>query len=100
MMKCNTIRMNKDCPFMTKKGCSYRMGACLPIVEKCGECKNVEVFNDKTYCTVYMNPEVIWTTSCGKSTVKQKPIIEDAVKKVNPLKQSKKDSGGKMKKKK
>jgi hypothetical protein len=97
-MVCDTIRKGKNCLFM-KKSCTFPTGKCYPIAEKCGACKNTELFDDVIYCKVYMDPGAIWTTSCGRSTVMAKPIIEEQ-KKINPLKASKKASGGKMKKKK
>ena len=30
-MICTTVKEGQDCPFMTKKGCTYNGGSCHPI---------------------------------------------------------------------
>ena len=40
-MLCTTIKKGQECPFMTKKGCSYNGGACQTLVEQCTGCTRV-----------------------------------------------------------
>lgn len=99
-MKCNTVRIGTECLFAKKSGCSFTNGSCLPVIEKCGECKNTLVIETGVYCKSYMSPAASWSnlTGCGLTTVRVLKV-EDT-KKLNSIKASKKSVGAKVKKKK
>lgn len=86
-LNCLTVKSGEKCSFMTKKGCGYNGGTCLPIIEKCVGCKNVK----NEYCSIYPEPLAKWGVGgCGFATHIEKELVE--AKKVNPLKASKKAS--------
>lgn len=88
MRKCNTIRNGVRCPFMEDK-CTFPDGICNPVVEQCEGCKNIDVYNELTYCKTYMKPEVKWLSGrCPMNTIKI--VVAEDTKKLNPLKASKK----------
>ena len=90
-MKCNTIKLNKECAFMTKNGCVQKDNKCLPVIDKCNGCNNIEVINDVEYCMSYPNPNQVWIMTCPKAShviaLRLKNI--KAPQKINPLKASK-----------
>jgi hypothetical protein len=88
-MICTTVREGSDCLFMTAKGCSYKGGACLPIIEKCNGCERVITHNTGLYCKATPDPAAKWKNgNCNLAT----HIVAEAAQaktKVNPLKASK-----------
>ncbi len=88
-MKCTTIRINQECSFMAKHGCSYTNGHCEPVVESCTGCDRLIKVETGTYCTATPNPKNKWKFGiCNLSTHIIKIIKEDQ-KKINPIKASK-----------
>ena len=94
-MICETERKGKDCSFMKKTGCNYVFGKCFPIVEKCKDCKKIETFGENNFCNAYMKPEIVWRTGCALTTTRV--LTKDEIKKINPLKASKKANKGRKK---
>jgi prophage tail gpP-like protein len=90
-MKCNTIKLNKECAFMKKNGCSFEGGQCWPVLDKCGGCDNIMIFGDVKYCKSYPNPNQIWIMLCPRAThvVAARLKAIKAPQKINPLKASK-----------
>ncbi|PIP37484.1 MAG: hypothetical protein COS92_05825 [Desulfobacterales bacterium CG07_land_8_20_14_0_80_52_14] len=89
-MVCLTVRNGKDCPFMSKKGCSFNGGICHGIVEKCEGCNRKIGFSSKWYCTAYPDPSQKWKTgNCNLASHVVKAVAPESKIKVNPLKASK-----------
>ena len=87
---CLTVRNGKDCPFMSKKGCSFNGGICHGIVEKCEGCNRKIGFSSKWYCTAYPDPSQKWKTgNCNLASHVVKAVAPESKIKVNPLKASK-----------
>lgn len=88
-MVCSTVRKDKECPFMTAKGCSYNGGICHEIVEKCKGCNRSTEYSSAWYCTSYPDPSLKWKNgNCNLAThVITAPVEVKA--KLNPLKASK-----------
>lgn len=96
MKKCITVRMNRFCPFMGAKQCTFTDGHCNPVVDKCEGCKNTETYNESLYCKTYMNPESMWLAGrCPMCTV-QLEKVKVVEQKINPLKASKKAAKARM----
>ncbi len=94
-MVCTTLKPEKDCKFMTKKGCKYKDGACKPIVEQCEGCNRIEEFNGVKYCQVFPEPAIKWKIGLCNFATHKKPEFVEASKKINPLKASKRGAGRK-----
>lgn len=88
-MICTTIREGDDCVFMTKKGCSYNGGACLPIIDECMGCARPSEFKTGMYCAAAPDPSLKWKN--GNCNIATHIKITEAAKKqkVNPIKASK-----------
>jgi len=87
-MKCITLKFGKECAFMGRQKCTFP-GSCHPIDIKCEGCKNIEIYNDITYCISYPYPYAKWNSGgCGLATHIVK--VKEDIKKLNPLKASKK----------
>ena len=94
-MQCNTTKMGFECFFMTKKGCTFGGGSCHEIVPQCEGCGHVMESGGKKYCKAYPDPAVKWQFGpCNLATHIQRKL-QTEVKKVNPLKASKKAALGK-----
>jgi len=90
---CVTVRNGKDCPFMTKKGCSFNGGICHEIVEPCNGCNRKIEFSSRWYCTAYPDPSQKWKHgSCNLATHVGKGAGSETKVKVNPLKASKRSA--------
>lgn len=96
-MLCQTIKINQDCSFMTKKGCGFPGGSCKAIVEACIECNKIFETASGKYCKVYPNPAVKWTTGKCPTASHIKIAIVESTQKINPLKASKRSTKGKGK---
>jgi hypothetical protein len=90
-MKCNTIKLNKECAFMKKNGCSFEAGQCWAVLERCDGCNNKETYGDIEYCISYPSPTLIWKMGCPKAShvVAARLKAIKAPQKINPLKASK-----------
>jgi hypothetical protein len=93
-MICQTIKAGTECIFMKKSGCTYNGGQCHPIVEACQGCDRIVQFPTGSYCNSYCEPRLKWMNgSCNLAThVKKAQNNAGAVKKLNPLKASKRNS--------
>jgi hypothetical protein len=93
MMKCVTVRAeldNAECPFMTKKGCSYNGGSCNPVVEDCTGCNRIVQMNGQGYCSSFPDPPKKWSNGvCNLASHISKEKARETIKKLNPLKASK-----------
>ncbi len=93
-MECQTNKPGVNCSFMTKNGCSFEGGACVPIVEQCEGCGKVTEYEKGKFCTVYPYPALKWKKGhCNFAThVKIEIEKDEAGKKINPLKAAKRAS--------
>jgi len=90
MLACNIAKVGKNCVFMKKSGCSYNGGTCHQVVESCLGCANVETFPGGQYCRVSPDPALKWNGGkCNMATHVERVQEQAPVKKVNPLKASK-----------
>ncbi|MEW6078072.1 MAG: PxxKW family cysteine-rich protein [Thermodesulfobacteriota bacterium] len=88
-MQCSTVKTNTECPLMTAKGCSYKGGVCLPIVEACQGCKRAVEYPTGWYCSATPDPAKKWKNGpCNLATHVETTPVETKTK-VNPLKASK-----------
>jgi len=94
MLSCVTIKSGKACIFMKKGGCSYNGGKCHPVVERCTGCANIEELTTGRFCRIFAEPSVKWNLGkCGMAThIQDTRDTETPVKKVNPLKASKRSA--------
>lgn len=97
-MQCLTVLPGTECTFMAKSGCVFPEGSCKPVVENCEGCERIVEGTIGMVCSAYPAPERKWAHGiCNFAThVKVEIKVEDL--KVNPLKASKKASGGSKKK--
>lgn len=87
-MLCTTIRKGEECSFMTKKGCTYKGGACHQIVDECGGCTRTRELESGWYCTACPEPAMKWKNgNCNLATHVERETAEGV--KINPLKASK-----------
>ena len=91
-MICQTIKAGTECGLMTKKGCGFKGGACLPIVEACEGCAKVAEYAAGKYCKVYPEPAVKWLSGRCPTATHVKIEVKEAAQKINPLKASKRAS--------
>jgi hypothetical protein len=94
-MLCTTTKNGSECSFMSKKGCSYAAGTCLPIVDNCNGCARIMVLEQGSYCSACPDPAAKWKRgACNLAThVAAEKLAGGA--KLNPLKASKRASKGK-----
>ena len=88
-MVCTTVRNGGECPFMTKKGCSYNGGICHEVVENCKGCDRGVEFSSGWFCSSSPAPSLKWKNgNCNLAThVVTAKVTKKA--KLNPLKASK-----------
>lgn len=68
-MICSTMKVGMECALMTKAGCGFSGGSCLPIVDQCDGCQKVKEFPSGRFCTSFPNPSVKWKMSnCNFAT--------------------------------
>jgi len=93
-MVCQTIKAGAECIFMGKNGCTYNGGQCHPIVEECKGCDRIVEYPTGLYCNSYSEPRLKWVSgSCNfASHIKKVQSNNGVVKKLNPLKASKRNS--------
>ena len=88
-MVCITVRKDKECPFMSTKGCSYNGGICHEIIEKCKGCNRSTEYSSAWYCTSYPDPSLKWKNgNCNLATHVVNAAAESKTK-LNPIKASK-----------
>lgn len=95
-MICTTTRKGQECFLMTKNGCSFLNGTCLPIVQQCEGCQQIVEFNGQKYCKSVPDPSSKWggQIGCNLATHITRKIDTGEQKKINPLKASKKSAKG------
>ena len=94
-MQCNTTKKGLECFSMSKKGCSFPGGTCKEIIAQCEGCGHIIAVEGKKYCKACPDPAAKWQFGpCNLATHIQRKLQAD-VKKVNPLKASKKAALGK-----
>jgi hypothetical protein len=92
-MVCQTIKAGTECVFMGKQGCTYNGGQCHPVVEQCQGCGRIVQYPTGAYCNSYSEPRIKWVSgSCNFATHIKKEQTSNTVKKLNPLKASKRNS--------
>ena len=98
-MQCQTVKVGKECTFMSTNGCTYAGKTCYPIVEGCNGCNRVMTLSNGVYCTTYADPASKWAIgSCNFATHVKIETKQEEVKMKNPLKASKKAAGAGKKK--
>lgn len=87
-MLCLTVKANTECPFMSARGCSYKGGVCLPIIEACKGCKYAVEYPSGWYCSASPDPSKKWKNgNCNLAThIEIAAAVEE---KLNPIKASK-----------
>lgn len=94
-MLCTTIKKGTDCYFMTKKGCTFVDGKCHETVAQCEGCGHIIQLDGHKFCKAYPDPAAKWQFGpCNLATHVQRKF-QTEMKKVNPLKASKKAAAGK-----
>lgn len=98
-MQCQTIQPGTECTFWSKQGCIFDGNQCQPIVEQCEGCERIVDSTIGKVCSVAPSPQQKWSNElCNFATHRRVEVkVSDA--KTNPLKASKKASGGGGKKK-
>jgi hypothetical protein len=98
-MQCQTVLPGIECTFWGKQGCIFTDGSCQTVVENCEGCERIVTGTIGQVCSAYPAPAKKWSNGiCNfASHVKVEIKVEDTSK-VNPLKASKKASGGSKKK--
>jgi hypothetical protein len=92
VMVCTTVKEGAECAFMTKAGCGYNGGSCLPVIEQCEGCQRVLELPLGQYCSSYPNPSIKWKTSqCNFATHAKAASQTQPQAKINPLKASKRN---------
>ena len=94
-MICTTVKNGIDCTFMTKNGCGYTGGACVPVVEQCDGCQRSMDLPAGKYCASYPNPFSKWRSGNCNFATHVKMETQGQQQKVNPLKASKRASSKK-----
>lgn len=90
-MLCETVKKGSECAFMSKKGCGFIGGSCLPVIDKCEGCNKIIDYESGKFCKVYPDPKSKWITGNCPSASHVKLVIKEA-QKINPLKASKRAS--------
>ncbi len=88
-MICTSVRNGKECPFMTKNGCSYNGGFCHEVVEQCKGCNKQIEFSGGWYCTACPEPSIKWKNGNCNLASHVNSATASVKAKVNPLKASK-----------
>ncbi|MDL2321033.1 PxxKW family cysteine-rich protein [Desulfosarcina sp. OttesenSCG-928-B08] len=88
-MKCTTIREGMECAFMTAKGCGYKNGLCLEIVDQCRGCNRTLEVSSGWYCSACPEPGIKWKAGNCNLATHVATTAAEASQKINPLKASK-----------
>ena len=96
-MQCQTVLPGTECTFWSKSGCGYISGSCENVVADCEGCERIVAGSIGQVCSLAPSPTHKWSAGmCNFATHRRVEVkIEDL--KTNPLKASKKASGGKKK---
>jgi len=98
-MQCQTVLPGTECTFWGKKGCNFADGSCQLIVDDCEGCERIVEGTIGRVCNAYPAPVKKWTGGLCNFATHVKVEIKTEETRVNPLKASKKASGGGGKKK-
>jgi hypothetical protein len=97
-MQCQTVLPVSECTFWGKQGCIFTEGSCKVVIENCEGCERVVDGSIGKVCSAYPAPDKKWLGGiCNFATHVKVEIKSEETKNVNPLKASKKASGGKKK---
>lgn len=98
-MQCQTVLPGTECTLWAKSGCVFSGGSCQTIIDECEGCERIVEGTIGRVCSAYPAPQKKWQMGiCNFAThVKVEIKVEET--KINPLKASKKASGGGGKKK-
>ena len=96
-MQCQTVLPGTECTFWSKQGCIFEGGSCQVVVEDCQGCERIVDGSIGQVCSVAPSPQVKWAQGLCNMATHRKVEIKTVETKVNPLKASKKASGGKKK---
>lgn len=95
-MLCTTTRKGMECFFMTPRGCSFNGGTCHEAIDKCNGCAHLVTLGERRFCKAFPDPAAKWAFgTCNLATHVERKVKEEVVKKVNPLKASKRSATGK-----
>jgi hypothetical protein len=97
-MQCQTVLPGKECTFWGKQGCILVDGSCQTVVDNCEGCERIVESTIGRVCSAYPTPEMKWTGGICNFATHVKVEIKTEDLKINPLKASKKASGGGKKK--
>lgn len=92
-MECVTIRKGQNCSMMSKNGCTYTGGACLPAVDPCQGCGRLVEVEDGIFCTTCPEPASKWRLGLCNQATHVKEQVEVDKTKLNPIKASKRMMG-------
>ena len=67
-------------------------GTFKPIIDKCEGCERIVEEDGVKHCRTYVNPEAKWRLGICNFATHQKPEIQVATVRINPLKASKRAS--------
>lgn len=97
-MQCQTVLPGSECTFWSKSGCTFTEGSCQVVVENCEGCDRIVNGSIGKVCSAYPAPGRKWSLGgiCNFATHVKVEIKSEELR-VNPLKASKKASGGKKK---
>ncbi|MCX7816857.1 MAG: PxxKW family cysteine-rich protein [Syntrophales bacterium] len=74
---------------MSKRGCTFTGGSCLPIIDKCEGCERAKPFESGTYCSIYADPGSKWVLGLCPMATHIKREYREVTQKINPLKAAK-----------
>jgi len=97
-MQCQTVLPGSECTFWGKRGCTFTEGSCQIVAENCEGCERVVTGSIGKVCSAYPAPERKWLGGICNFATHVKVEIKSEETKMNPLKASKKASGGSKKK--
>ncbi|MEZ4598942.1 MAG: PxxKW family cysteine-rich protein [Syntrophotaleaceae bacterium] len=96
-MKCETVLPGTECSFWSKQGCVFEGNSCQKVVDECQGCARIVDSAIGQVCSAYPSPAKKWAAGLCNFATHRKVEIVSVEAKVNPLKASKKASGGKKK---
>jgi len=97
-MQCQTVLPGTECTFWGKQGCVFSDGSCQIVIENCEGCERIVEGTIGRVCGAYPAPEKKWLNGICNFATHVKIEIKTEDLKMNPLKASKKASGGSKKK--
>ncbi len=98
-MQCQTVLPGTECTFWGTNGCNFTEGSCQAVVDDCEGCERIVEGSIGRVCSAYPAPGKKWVGGICNFATHVKVEIKTEETKVNPLKASKKASGGGGKKK-